>query len=189
LLSIHGESLRKLRKEAGKEVEVGKAILDLAQFQKNRVVLTNYETVTNYQHSFAKMKDRWSAVVTDESQEFKTPNTKVSHAMKSLAPGFRLGLTGTPVETRLLDVWNIFDFLQPGDLLGSLKQFSSTYEDHSAQSQGIGEAATAVTRLKQQLRFGMDDAYLLRREKAALGRALPAKHEVIIECELSAPAT
>jgi superfamily II DNA or RNA helicase len=185
VLSLHGESLQKLRKESGKEVELGKPILDLDLLQQNRVVLTNYETVTNYQHSFASMKDIWSVVVTDESQEYKTPNTKVSHALKSLAPGFRIGLTGTPVETRLTDVWNIFDFLQPGELLGSLKQFSAKYEDSSRKPPSVGEVTTGVTRLKQQLRFGTADAYLLRREKATLSEGLPLKHDVLIECELS----
>jgi SNF2 family DNA or RNA helicase len=185
VLSMHGESLKQLRKEPGKEVELGKPILNLDQIQQNRVVLTNYETVTNYQHSFAAMKDGWSVVVADESQEYKAPNTKVSHAMKSLAPGFRLGLTGTPVETRLSDVWNIFDFLQPGELLGSLKQFSETYGEGSKQSTTIGDVATGVVHLKQRLRFGTANAYLLRREKATLGDGLPVKHEVLIDCELS----
>ena len=94
-------------------------------------MFTNYETITNYQHSFAKMRSDWSIVVTDEAQEYKTPNTKISHALKSLAPSFRLALTGTPVETRLLDVWNIFDFLQPGGLLGSARDFTSRYENQA----------------------------------------------------------
>ena len=128
-ITLHGRELQRLRRPgSGRETVVGEAALDIEAFRQNRVVLTNYETVTNYQHSFAKMRDRWSVVVTDESQEYKTPNTKVSHALKSLDPRFRIACTGTPVETRLLDVWNVFDFLQPGRLLGSAAEFSKEYE-------------------------------------------------------------
>ena len=33
-----------------------------------------------------------------------------------------MGLTGTPIENHLGDLWSIFDFLNPG-LLGSAKAF------------------------------------------------------------------
>ena len=125
-LVLHGAKLRdfKRRDLTGRETELGQPLLDLEKLRQYRVILSNYETVVNYQHSFAKMKERLSIVVTDEAQEYKTPNTKVSHALKSLSPRFRIACTGTPVETRLLDVWNIFDFLQPGQLLGSAKEFT-----------------------------------------------------------------
>jgi len=89
----------------GRETEIGLPKLDLESLCQNRVLFTNYETIVNYQHSFAKMKDRLSIVVTDEAQEYKTPSTKISHALKSLSPRFRVACTGTPVETRLLDIW------------------------------------------------------------------------------------
>src|SRR6267154_3533914 len=122
----------------GRETEIGQPKLDLERLRQNRVILTNYETIVNYQHSFAKMKDRLSIVVTDEAQEYKTPSTKISHSQKSLSPRFRIACTGTPVETRLLDVWNIFDYLQPGQLLGSAKQFTDTYERPIQESAETG---------------------------------------------------
>jgi SNF2 family DNA or RNA helicase len=147
------------------------------------VILTNYETITNYQHSFARMKESWSVIVTDEAQEYKTPSTKISHALKSLAPRFRIACTGTPVETRLLDVWNIVDVLQPGELLGSAREFSEKYERHLPES-GTADN-TQIQLLKKRLKFDTPDAFLLRREKAALSGTLPIKYEHLLECELS----
>ncbi len=152
-----------------------------SQLRQYRVVLTNYETIVNYQHSFAKMREHWSVIVTDEAQEYKTPNTKISHALKSLSPRFRIACTGTPVETRLLDVWNIFDFLQPGKLLGSAKQFQENFEKPLDAND---ETQTALGQLKEKLRFGRTDAFVLRRDKANLPD-LPAKYEHRITCELS----
>ncbi len=182
---LHGDELQKLRKPSGggRETEIGEPVLELDKLRRWRVILTNYETVTNYQHSFARMKEHFSVVVTDEAHEYKTPSTKISHALKSLAPRFRIASTGTPVETRLLDVWNIFDVLQPGELLGSAREFTDKYEKPLLEP-----AATQprpIHLLKKTLMFDTPDAFLLRREKAALGDALPAKHEHEIKCDLS----
>jgi len=180
-LVLRGKKLEEFRTTRGKEVEVGQAVLDLDRICRHRVVLTNYETIVNYQHSFARMRDRWSVVITDEAQEYKTANTKISHALKSLSPRFRVAATGTPVETKLSDVWNLFDFLQPGPLLGSLTEFRRNYENRLSEPNG-----GALPELKKRLRFNRADAYLLRRDKKTSLLELPKKYEHKLPCELSA---
>lgn len=184
-IALHGARLRDLRRKGvyGKEIALGEAVLDLDRLRQYRVVLTNYESIVNYQHSFAKMKEHWSVVVTDEAQEYKTSSTKVSHALKSMAPSFRIACTGTPVETRLMDVWNIFDFLQPGKLLGSATEFRDRYEtpleggDHDA-------AAAVLPQLTERLQLNRPRGFVLHRDKTRL-HGLPAKHEHTISCDLS----
>jgi superfamily II DNA or RNA helicase len=182
-VALHGSRLREFRRKGieGRETAIGEAVLDMEKLRQHRVVLTNYETVVNYQHSFARMK--WSVVVTDEAQEYKTASTKVSHALKSLSPRFRVACTGTPVETTLMDVWNIFDFLQPGKLLGSASEFRDRYGNpiHS-EDQAIRSAA--LSDLKERLQLNKRNAFVLRREKTQLP-GLPSKVEHIITCELS----
>ncbi|MFN0112227.1 MAG: DEAD/DEAH box helicase [Blastocatellia bacterium] len=180
-LILRGKTLEQFRTAKGREVERGQAMLDLNRICQHRVVLTNYETIVNYQHSFARMRDRWSVVITDEAQEYKTANTKISHALKSLSPRFRIAATGTPVETKLSDVWNLFDFLQPGPLLGSAVEFRRNYEDRLAEPDGV-----ALTELKTRLRFSRPDAFVLRRDKQTSLPGLPKKHEHKLNCELSA---
>ena len=184
-LTLHGARLQEYsRKDVqGRETEVGQPKLDLEKLRQNRVIFTNYETVVNYQHSFAKMKDRLSIVVTDEAQEYKTPSTKISHALKSLSPRFRVACTGTPVETRLLDVWNMFDFLQPGQLLGSAKQFTDRYEKPIQENTEAGPKES-LSSLRSRLGYGSRNAFVLRRDKSSL-KGLPAKHEHILDCFLS----
>lgn len=177
---LRDKSLKDLRTAKGKETELGQPALDLEKLRQNRMVLTNYETIVSYQHSFARLD--WSVVVTDEAQEYKTTNTKISHALKSLNPRFRIACTGTPVETRLGDVWNIFDFLQPGPLLGSATEFRSEYE---SPLQEAGAVTEVLSKLKTRLRFNRPDAYLLRRDKKTSLPGLPPKHEHLIKCALS----
>lgn len=185
VLNLHGEKLRWLRADAdspGRETEIGRPVLDLDRIQRHRVVLTNYETITNYQHSFAYLrngKPLWSAIVTDEAQEYKTPNTKISHAIKALKADFEIASTGTPVENRLLDLWNIFDAVQPG-LLQSAQQFRKNYEEPIDGE----ERDHRLEDLKRTLLFQRPHAFLLRRNKSDIS-TLPPKTIVKLPCVMS----
>jgi hypothetical protein len=179
VLPLYGPELRGyIRKDAeAREEIVAKPILNLERIQRNHVVITNYEAVRDYEFSFAycpEGKSLWSIVVTDEAQEYKTPNSKISHAMKALKPDFRIACTGTPVENRLLDMWNLFDTIQPG-LLGSAREFSQEYENRRNDS---------FADLKTRLLYQKPHAFLLRRNKSEV-LDLPRKHERKIECIMS----
>lgn len=179
VLSLYGPMLKAYRRKdaQAREEIAARPILKLDQIQRNQVVITNYEAVRDYEFSFAYCPDGkslWSIVVTDEAHEYKTPNSQISHAMKALQPDFRIACTGTPVENRLLDMWNIFDTVQPG-LLGSAKEFSQTYE-----RQGIDTYAG----LKSRLLYQRPNAFLLRRTKSDV-LELPGKHEHKLSCVMS----
>lgn len=64
----------------------------------------------------------WDVAILDEAQAIKNPNSKQSKIARSIRAGFRIALTGTPVENELNDLWSIFDFTNPG-LLGSKAEF------------------------------------------------------------------
>ena len=78
-----------------------------------------------------------------------------------------MALTGTPVQNRLLDLWNLVDFLQPGPLLGSAREFESTYEKKSNKEE---EGETVTEALRSRLRIGRPDAVLLRRKRKGICR-------------------
>lgn len=69
----------------------------------------------------------WHRVVLDEAQNIKNPKTSQTKAILKLTANHRLALTGTPVENRLLDLWSIFNFLNPG-YLGTQAQFRKQFE-------------------------------------------------------------
>jgi len=157
--------------------------LDLDQIRQNRLIITNYDAVANYGFSFARIK--WTAVVSDESHRFKEPSTRFSQVMKSLNTDFRVAMTGTPVVNRLLDVWNLVDFLRPL-LLGSQKEFRDTYELPAEQ----GGPAEGARHLKNKLRVAADPpvtsaSVVLRRSKERELSGLPEKRERVIECPMS----
>ncbi len=118
---------------------------------------------------------QWSTIVADEAQAIKNALTKRSQAAMALQGDFKLITTGTPIENHLGELWNLFNFINPG-LLGSLKKFNERYaqaiennKDHSTQQ-----------RLKKLLR-----PFILRRLKNDVLKELPAKTEITLHVELS----
>lgn len=170
VLPLYGPALRSFRRKdlTGTEGTHGQPILDLDRIRQHRIVITNYEALRDYEFSFAYHPEGaslWSMVISDEAQEYKTPNSRVSHAMKKLDPPFRIACTGTPVETQLLDLWNLFDALQPG-LLGAAKDFVSRY--------ATSHEGTDIDQLKRKLLYLRPNAFMLRRSKGEVLK-LPEK--------------
>jgi len=64
----------------------------------------------------------WECVIADEAQALKNAATRQAKSIRKIPAQWRIAMTGTPVENRLLDLWAIFDFINPG-LLGSHKEF------------------------------------------------------------------
>jgi SNF2 family DNA or RNA helicase len=184
ILTLHSSELVRLRRpNSGNthELKLEESILELDRIRNHRVVLTNYETVRNYQHSLGKIQ--WSIVVADEAQEIKTRSI-TSVAVKALKSHFNIASTGTPVENRLLDLWNIVDFVQPGTLLGAAEKFRDEYE--TPMSSDDQEARmTASDKLREDLGYNRPGGAVLRRDKKNELKDLPAKHIRKIECDLS----
>ena len=163
----YGRELRDLRDSAGKESEVGVALLDLRRLRESHWVLTTYETLRDYQHSFARV--RFTVAALDEVQKAKNPRSGISQAMKTIKADFTVCSTGTPVENRLADLWNILDIARPGEL-GSLKEFSATFERETADD------PSALQLLSSRLTEGTP-AVMLRRMKTDHLDGLPVKRE------------
>ena len=123
---VSSVDMRALREREGTEIVDGRAHLKVDLLQRADWILASYETVRDYQHSFAAIK--CSAVIFDEMQKIKSPNSLATYAAKSLNSDFVLGMTGTPVENRLADLWCIIDAIEPGELVGNLREFSRKYE-------------------------------------------------------------
>jgi SNF2 family DNA or RNA helicase len=148
LIEAHGTGLAQLRlTEAGRrgELHTGFASLDLAELRRADWVLTTYENLRDYQHSFAQVP--WRVVVFDEAQRIKNPEVMTTEAAKALNAELTLAVTGTPVENHLIDLWCIADTAQPG-MLGSLKDFAQKYQPQGQS----GPEALEELRLRVQER-------------------------------------
>ncbi|MEG4965002.1 SNF2-related protein, partial [Microcoleus sp. K4-C2] len=119
----------------------------------------------------------WHRVVIDEAQNIKNPKAAQTKAILKLPATHRLALTGTPVENRLLDLWSIFNFLNPG-YLGKEAQFRKLFEI-PIQKNGSRTQSAALKKLVEP--------FILRRLKTdkSIIQDLPDKVEQKLYCNLT----
>ncbi|QQG65421.1 DEAD/DEAH box helicase [Desulfobulbus oligotrophicus] len=117
---------------------------------------------------------RWQSIVLDEAQAIKNAATKRSKAAMRLNGSFRLITTGTPIENHLGELWNLFNFINPG-LLGTFKQFNRRFglpiEKHRDR-----KARRALKKLIMP--------FMLRRIKSDVLEELPLRTEITLRVEL-----
>ncbi len=133
-------------------------------------------TYTLLQQEAEALKDvHFTTIVLDEAQAIKNANTKRSHAAMSLQGDFRMISTGTPIENRLMELWNLFRFINPG-LLGSQKDFA----DRFVRPIEIHADPLARHTLKSLI-----TPFVLRRTKSQVLEDLPPRTELLRLVELS----
>jgi superfamily II DNA or RNA helicase len=138
------------------------------------IVVTNYAILRRDLDELGKF--RFRALILDEAQFIKNPQAQVTVAVKEMDADHKLALTGTPLENRLLDLWSIVDFIQPG-YLGNQVKFNETYEPKSEGPEW--EGTTYRRRLSAKLR-----PLMLRRLKKQVAQDLPDRIEERRDCEL-----
>jgi superfamily II DNA or RNA helicase len=116
----------------------------------------------------------WGTAVLDEAQAIKNQQSQVARAAHRLRAGFRMALSGTPVENRLDELWSVFHFANRG-LLGTRPYFQRRYARPIARAE-----PDAARRLRDRIR-----PFLLRRLKAEVAPELPPRTDTILYCDLS----
>ena len=120
-------------------------------------------------------KKRWNITVLDEAHNIKNRGTKTSAACMQLQATHRIILTGTPVQNHLGELWNLFQFINPG-LLGTYEVFHQKFIIPIENMQD--------TERQQQLQT-LVAPFMLRRTKQAVAKELPEKTEITLEVELT----
>lgn len=94
-------------------------------YQTHDLIITSFTLIRKDEALFSSVN--WHRIVIDEAQNIKNPKAAQTKAILKLESKHRLALTGTPVENRLLDLWSIFNFLNP-NYLGKEAQFKKSFE-------------------------------------------------------------
>lgn len=139
------------------------------------VTLTSYNLLVRDYSLFSEIA--WDALVLDEAQTIKNPDTQVARAVRALTPAKRVALSGTPIENSVEDLWSIEEFLNPG-FLGERKSFI----DRFAKPIAVDGQSAAGRRLRHAL-----EPFVLRRLKTdpRIAAELGAKREVREYCPLT----
>lgn len=135
--------------------------------------ITSYELLRQDIEQYAPL--HFTCCVLDEAQHIKNQSTLASKAVKQINCRQRFVLTGTPIENRLSELWNLFDFLMPGYLF-SHASFVQKLEKPAVKSKD----EEAMDQLRRLVR-----PFLLRRMKKDVLKELPPKIEHIRRISLS----
>ena len=123
------------------------------EFEVSDLVFTTYHVL---QRDLDKLKKhKFDAIVIDEAQKIKNPQTQITKAVKSIKAKYKIALSGTPVENNLSELWSIFDFAMP-KYLKTLKIFQKEY----AKDIEISKDTTKAQQLKN-----ITAPFMLRRLK------------------------
>ncbi|MCF2138809.1 MAG: DEAD/DEAH box helicase [Candidatus Lokiarchaeota archaeon] len=148
----------------------------LQKFSQNHLlILTTYGTVRNDSEFLETI--HFAGIILDESQNIKNYQAQKTKAILRLKSQFKIALSGTPIENRLLELWTLFSFLNPG-LLGKRRIFQQKFilpieRYHDEQ---------ISAKLKRFI-----SPFILRRLKTDTNiiQDLPEKNEIKIYLELS----
>jgi len=145
----------------------------LANLTKGDVLICSYGLLQQEADLLSEL--RFSTIVLDEAQAIKNVATKRSQAAMVLNGDFKVITTGTPVQNHLGELWNLFNFINPG-LLGSLNDFKKNFSNPIEKFQD----ADARERLRKLI-----TPFVLRRTKDQVLKELPEKTEITLPVELS----
>ena len=141
----------------------------------NDIVITSYGLLRQDKALFKSAT--WSRLIIDEAQNIKNPSATQTKVIYSISATSRIALTGTPIENRLMDLWSLFNFLNPG-LLGTRSAFRKEFEIPVQRDNDIR---------KTNILKNLVEPFILRRLKTDKNiiQDLPDKIEQKVYCELT----
>eukprot|EP00747_Dinoflagellata_sp_TGD_P081130 gnl/TRDRNA2_/TRDRNA2_161177_c0_seq1.p1 gnl/TRDRNA2_/TRDRNA2_161177_c0~~gnl/TRDRNA2_/TRDRNA2_161177_c0_seq1.p1 ORF type:complete len:1039 (+),score=163.59 gnl/TRDRNA2_/TRDRNA2_161177_c0_seq1:40-3156(+) len=128
----------------------------------------------------------WGCIVVDEVHQAKNPKGQLHRALVEIACPRMLGLTGTPLQNSLSDVWSLLRVVGAHEGLDL-----STFESRFARPIGRGQKRKATV---QELHIREESLVAfrelmsracLRRTKDDVALELPGKNDRIVPCPLS----
>ncbi|WP_026591707.1 DEAD/DEAH box helicase [Bacillus sp. UNC437CL72CviS29] len=140
----------------GNQTERRKILKDITKYD---VIITSYPLLRRDIRLYAQP---FHTLFLDEAQAFKNHTTQTAKAVKTIQAEYRFGLTGTPVENSLEELWSIFNVVFP-ELLPGKKEFGDLKRENIAK------------RVKP---------FVLRRLKEDVLKELPEKIEHLQSSEL-----
>ncbi|CAF3265430.1 unnamed protein product [Rotaria sp. Silwood2] len=136
---------------------------------KFHALLTSYELVSVDSATLSSVD--WAVLIIDEAHRLKNNQSRFFRTLFEFNIGYKVLLTGTPLQNNLEELYHLLNFLQPdkfSDMDGFLKEFSDLAKDEQ------------VAKLHDIL-----GSHMLRRLKADVLKNMPSKSEFIVRVELS----
>lgn len=138
------------------------------------VVVTSYTLLRLEADAYADRE--WGGLVLDEAQAIKNHQSKTYQAVSRVEAPFRLAVTGTPFENRLMELWSLLSITAPG-----LYPWPQKFLEQVVQPVEKRGDPEALARFRARVR-----PFVLRRTKDLVAADLPPKQEQVLLVPLGA---
>ncbi|KAL8130043.1 hypothetical protein V2J09_019198 [Rumex salicifolius] len=160
-------------------------ILDKLQARGVEILITSFDTFRIQGSSLSNIN--WEIVVVDEAHRLKNEKSKLYEACLEIRTMKRYGLTGTILQNKIMELFNLFDWVSPG-CLGSREHFREYYDEplkHGQRSSAPERFVQVADERKQHL-VAVLRKYLLRRTKEeTIGHLMLGKEDNVVFCAMS----
>lgn len=162
-----------------------KGVLGAAAKGMLEIMITTYTTYRNHESEINTVD--WDCVVADECHQIKSKNAEITKAMNKINALCRIGLTGTAIQNKYEELWNLLNWARPG-AYGSAQEWKQTIslplklgQAHDATNAQLADSRSRA----QDLVHKILPSVFLRRMKTLIAHQLPKKSDRIIFCQLT----
>ncbi|KAM6548917.1 hypothetical protein CsatB_020593 [Cannabis sativa] len=149
------------------------------------VLITSFDTYRIQRRTLSDVN--WEIVVVDEAHKLKNEKSKLYEAFLGIKTLKRFGLTGTVMQNKIMELFNLFDWVSPG-ALGSRDHFREFYDEplkHGQRATAPERFVEVADKRKQHL-VTVLRKYLLRRTKEeTIGHLMMGKEDNVVFCAMS----
>ncbi|XP_062152558.1 switch 2 isoform X2 [Alnus glutinosa] len=149
------------------------------------ILIASFDTYRIHGGILSKVK--WEIVVVDEAHRLKNEKSKLYGACSEIKTQKRFGLTGTVMQNKIMELFNLFDWVAPGSL-GTREHFREFYDEplkHGQRSTAPERFLRVADERKQHL-VAVLRKYMLRRTKEeTIGHLMMGKEDNVVFCAMS----
>lgn len=163
--------------------------LDAIKYGSAEVLLCPHSLFSSKDHFKYINATSWRLVVIDEFHVMKSDDSDIFKNMTELKADHKcavIGLTGTPLQNRHSELFNLLEIIRPGHF-GTWKNFQRKFARPillSRTRNATPESLQHGERVKEELDRELKPIYM-RRIKTEVLKDMPEKFELLVRCELS----
>ncbi|KAF2006301.1 hypothetical protein P154DRAFT_559389 [Amniculicola lignicola CBS 123094] len=159
--------------------------LEAARTGMVEILITTYQTYRNNEGMVNTIE--WDCVIADECHTIKSKNAEITKAMNKINALCRVGLTGTAIQNKYEELWNLLNWARPGSY-GSYQEWKQMVGNPlklgQAHDATVAQLAAARGKAKDLVETILPDVFL-RRMKTLIAHQLPKKSDRVVFCQLT----
>ncbi|KAG6478872.1 switch 2-like isoform X1 [Zingiber officinale] len=160
-------------------------ILEKLKTHGTEILVTSFDTFRIHDKILCEVP--WNIVIVDEAHKLKNEKSRLYRACLGIKTRKRFGLTGTIMQNRILELFNLFDWVAPG-CLGTWEHFRDFYDEPLKHGQRLSapERYIHIADERKKHLVAVLRKYLLRRTKEeTIGHLMLGKEDNVVFCAMS----